>query len=150
MKKKVLWVAVALMTAIGFGACSSDDNDEPLSNEDNDRKDISLTRSETELVNSNNDFAFNLFRKVTSQKSEIVSPISITYALGMLNNGAAGETQAEINKVLGFDKTGADGINAFCQKMLTEAPKLDKLTKVMIANTIYTNQDYELKTDFIS
>ena len=161
MKKNVLWVAVALMTAIGFGACSSDDNvalereeevtpDEPLSNEDNDRKDISLTRSETELVNSNNDFAFNLFRKVTSQKSEIVSPISITYALGMLNNGAAGETQAEINKVLGFDKTGADGINAFCRKMLTEAPKLDKLTKVMIANTIYTNKDYELKTDFIS
>ena len=161
MKKKVLWVAVALMAAIGFGACNSDDNvtsereeevtpDEPLSNEDNDRKDISLTRSETELVNSSNDFAFNLFRKVTSQKSEIVSPISITYALGMLDNGAAGETQAEINKVLGFEKAGAGGINAFCRKMLTEAPKLDKLTKVMIANTIYTNKDYELKTDFIN
>ena len=153
MKKKVLWLAVALMAAIGFGACSSDDNvalDEPLSNEDNDRKDISLTRSEQELVNSNNDFAFNLFRKVTSQKSEIVSPISITYALGMLDNGAAGETQAEINKVLGFEKAGADGINAFCRKMLTEAPKLDKLTKVMIANTIFTNKGYELKTEFIS
>lgn len=26
MKKNVLWVAVALMTAIGFGACSSDDS----------------------------------------------------------------------------------------------------------------------------
>ena len=153
MKKKVLWVAVALMTAIGFGACSNDDNvapDEPLSNENNDRMDISLTRSEQELVNNNNDFAFNLFRQVTSQKSEIVSPISITYALGMLNNGAAGETQAEINQVLGFGKTGADGINAFCRKMLTEAPKLDKLTKVMIANTIYMNKDYELKPDFVS
>ena len=153
MKKKVLWVAVALMTAIGFGACSSDDNvtpDEPLSNENNDRMDISLTRSEQELVNNNNDFAFNLFREVTSQKSEIVSPISITYALGMLNNGAAGETQAEINQVLGFGKTGADGINAFCRKMLTEAPKLDKLTKVMIANTIYMNKGYELKPDFVS
>jgi serpin B len=151
--KNVLWVAVALMMAIGLGACSSDDQftpDEPLSNEDNERKDIALTRAEQTLVNSNNDFAFNLFRQVTSQKSEIVSPISITYALGMLNNGAAGETQAEINKVLGFGVTGADGINAFCQKMLTEATKLDKLTKVMIANTIYMNKDYELKPDFIS
>ena len=151
--KNVLWVAVALMMVMGLGACSSDDQftpDEPLPNEDNERKDITLTRAEQTLVNSNNDFAFNLFRQVTSQKSEIVSPISITYALGMLNNGAAGETQAEINKVLGFGVTGADGINAFCQKMLTEATKLDKLTKVMIANTIYMNKDYELKPDFIS
>ena len=153
MKKNVLWVAVALMMVMGLGACSSDDQftpDEPLPNEDNERKDITLTRAEQTLVNSNNDFAFNLFRQVTSQKSEIVSPISITYALGMLNNGAAGETQAEINKVLGFGETGADGINAFCRKMLTEAPKLDKLTKVMIANNIYMNKDYELKPDFIS
>ena len=151
--KNVLWVAVALMMVMGLGACSSDDQftpDEPLPNEDNERKDITLTRAEQTLVNSNNDFAFNLFRQVTSQKSEIVSPISITYALGMLNNGAAGETQAEINKVLGFGETGADGINAFCQKMLAEAPKLDKLTKVMIANNIYMNKDYELKPDFIS
>ena len=153
MKKNVLWVAVALMMVMGLGACSSDDQftpDEPLPNEDNERKDIALTRAEQTLVNSNNDFAFNLFRQVTSQKSEIVSPISITYALGMLNNGAAGETQAEINKVLGFGETGADGINAFCRKMLTEAPKLDKLTKVMIANNIYMNKGYELKPDFVS
>lgn len=151
--KNVLWVAVVLMTVMGLGACSSDDQftpDEPLPNEDNERKDITLTRAEQTLVNSNNDFAFNLFRQVTSQKSEIVSPISITYALGMLNNGAAGETQAEINKVLGFGETGADGINAFCRKMLTEAPKLDKLTKVMIANNIYMNKGYELKPDFVS
>jgi len=151
--KNVLWVAVALMTAMMFGACSTEDRftpDDPLSNEGNDRRDITLTRSDQELVNSNNDFAFNLYRLVASQKSEIVSPISITYALGMLNNGAAGETQGEINKVLGFGETGADGINAFCRKMLTEAPKLDKLTKVMIANTIYMNKDYELKPDFIS
>ena len=50
----------------------------------------------------------------------------------MLNNGAAGDTQAQINKVLGFGETGAEGINAFCKKMLTEAPNLDKSTKVLI------------------
>ncbi|MBQ6378285.1 MAG: serpin family protein [Prevotella sp.] len=170
MKKKVLWAAIALMVAATLSACSKSDDgtdgtkpgeptetpgeptetpDEPLSNEDNELKYISLTRAEQDLVNENNNFAFNLFRKVTSEKSEIVSPISITYALGMLNNGAAGETQKEINKVLGFGETGADGINDFCRKMLTEAPTLDKLTKVMIANTIYMNKGYELKSDFI-
>ncbi len=155
MKRTSLtWVAAALMAAMTMVGCSTSDNndvpDEPLSNEDNDLKDITLTRAEQELVQGNNDFAFNLFRQVASQKSEIVSPISITYALGMLNNGAVGQTQAEINKVLGFGEAGAQGINDFCRKMLTEAPALDKLTKVMIANTIFLNKNYRLKSDFVN
>ena len=154
MKRLMMWSAIALMMAATYSACSKSDDDvtpdEPLSNENNELRYISLTRAESELVNENNNFAFNLFRQVSSDKSEIVSPISITYALGMLNNGAVGETQAEINKVLGFGTAGADSINVFCKKMLTEAPKLDKLTKVMIANTIYMNQGYWLKPDFIT
>ena len=155
MKKKTVWAAIALMMATTMVGCSKSDDqvstDNPLSNEDNELKNISLTRGEEELVMSNNDFAFNLFRQADiGNKSAILSPISITFALGMLNNGAAGETQAQINKVLGFGETGADGINAFCRKMLTEAPNLDKLTKVMIANTIYMNKGYELKSDFIT
>ncbi|MBR6828598.1 MAG: serpin family protein, partial [Prevotella sp.] len=161
MKRKNVWAAIALtMMVTVVAGCSKDD-----SNADNSSIEpqpelvvtpvelptsMELTRAELEMVSSSNEFAFNLFRKVISQKSEIVSPISVTYALGMLNNGAAGETQAEINKVLGFGDTGADGINDFCRKMLTEAPNLDKLTKVMIANTIYMNKGYQLKSDFIT
>ena len=147
------------------------DSDSILSNENNELRPIELTRGEQELVNNSNDFAFNLFRQMNitygyfgnggcvipegydetlASKSQIVSPISIIYALGMLNNGAAGETQTQINNVLGFGETGADGINAFCQKMLTEAPNLDKLTKVLIANNIYTNKGYQLLPDFTS
>lgn len=159
MKKLSMWVAIPLMMATMMTGCAKDDNratshevtpDEPLPNDDNERKDIELTRSEQKLVNENNIFAFNLFRTAQQDKSMIVSPISITYALGMLNNGAAGETQTEINKVLGFSKTGIDGINAFCQKMLNEAPSLDKLTKVIIANNIYVNKDYKLMSDFVT
>ena len=167
MKRNNLWLATALMMAMTMTACSgSDDEKEPevvicpvdsgdINPEDVDPKDnqlkyIELTRAERQLVEGNNDFAFNLFRQSSDPlKDQIISPISITYALGMLNNGAAGETQTQINKTLGFGETGADGINAFCQKMLTEAPVLDKLTKVMIANTIYMNKDYALKPDFV-
>ena len=159
MKKNVKWMAIALMMAVATVGCESESNsvvestpNEPVSNENNERQDIMLSSAQMEMVNESNDFAFNLFRQISSNKSEIVSPISITYALGMLNNGAAGETQAQINKVLGFSKAGADGINAFCKKMLAEAPKLDKLTKVLIANNIYFNSDkgYVLYPDFVN
>ena len=119
---------------------------EPLKNV---RRDITLTDEERQLVESNNDFAFRLFRKAHDGNS-IMSPLSITYALGMMNNGAAGQTQKEICDVLGFGQAGVDGINQFCRKMLSEAPTLDEMTTAEIANTIYVNSGtgFELQQGF--
>ena len=118
---------------------------------DNPRHDISLTSEEQQLVKSNNDFAIKLFREARDGKNSVVSPLSITYALGMLNNGAAGQTQREINDVLGFGEAGADAINQFCHKMLTESGTLDKETKINIANTIFVNNHwgFELLQPFV-
>ena len=168
MKRKTMWVAVALMTVTVMTGCSKDNDSEaviteepspepePSSPEDSPRTFVQLTRAEHELVAGSNDFALNLFRLVEKEnaneiqpKSLILSPISITYALGMLNNGAVGETRQQICNVLGFVDTGADGINDFCRKMLTEAPALDKQAKVMISNAIFTNKDYQLKPAFV-
>jgi len=121
---------------------------EPL---ENPRHDITLTEEEKQLVEGNNSFAFNFFRKTRGEESSILSPLSVTYALGMLNNGAAGQTQQEICDVLGFGQAGADAINQFCRKMLTEAPTLDKTTAAEIANTIYVNSGLgcELQQGFV-
>jgi len=144
MKRIVLIVSAMMMAMVSLA------DDEP--------KDISLTAEERALVKSNNDFAFNLFRTARSEQSQILSPLSITYALGMLNNGAAGETLRQINEVLGVSsQASGDGgndmevLNSFCRKMLTEAPGLDEQTKVMIANNIYVNegQGFALKDEFV-
>ena len=155
MKKGIMWAAIALtmMATAALSGCSSDSNSvEPVFVIDpvEPPTSMELTRAEQELVNQSNAFAFNLFQMAQDEvKSQILSPLSITYALGMLNNGAAGETLAQINKVLGFEKTGADSINAFCYKMLNMAPALDPLTKVMIANNIYVNKNYTLNPEFV-
>lgn len=112
-------------------------------------KQILQTDEERRLTASNNDFALRLFRQISNDKSLILSPLGITYALGMLNNGAAGLTRQEINDALGFGDAGAEAINAFCRKMLTESGELDNATKVMIANTIYMNKGYQLKEAFV-
>lgn len=112
-------------------------------------KEIELADSEQQLVTNNNDFALRLFRLAGGEKSSILSPLSITYALGMMNNGAAGQTQQEISQTLGF--TDADAINAFCRKMLDEAGTLDAKTKALIANTIFVNTGlgYHLQDGFV-
>ena len=112
---------------------------------------IELTEDEQQLIASNNDFAFNLFRRARGTENAVLSPLSITYALGMLNNSADGQTLQEINETLGFGNAGADAINAFCRKMLTEAGTLDDKTKSLIANTVFVNegQGYRLQDGFV-
>ena len=125
---------------------------------------IELSDNERQLVENNNDFAFDLFEKANTGDDLILSPLSITYALGMLNNGAARQTQQEITQVLGGDseasplndqgemindKCGVDAINEFCRKLLDEVGGLDEQTRVSIANTIYMNQPYVLKPEFV-
>ena len=112
---------------------------------------IEMTDNERQLVASNNDFGFRLFRRMRGQTSSIISPLSITFALGMLNNAAAGQTQQEINQTLGFGEAGADAINAFSRKMLDEANTLDAKTQALIANTIFVNegQGYYLQEPFV-
>lgn len=147
MNKRNAWAAIALvlMATTAVVGCSSDSDGQSFTT------DLKLTRGEQQLVKESNDFALDLFRQVQDErKSQLVSPISIVYALGMLNNGATGETQAQINRALGFGDAGADSINLFCLKMLRRANRLDSETRVMIANNIYVNQDYQLLPDFVS
>lgn len=164
MKHNNIWAVIGLtlmMTVVtGCGLKDSYDEHGPIIDpvDPGYAKTLVLTPAEQEMVNNSNAFAFNLFKQIIDSRSSdeskknesiIVSPISITYALGMLNNGAAGNTQAQINNVLGFGDTGAAGINNFCKKLMDSIPQLDPLTKVMIANNIYVNKRYVLKPEFI-
>ena len=110
---------------------------------------ITLNEEEKELVNANNDFALRLFQLAKGDGNMILSPLSVTFALGMLNNGSNGLTQQEINQVLGSSASSVEAINQFCYKLLTESRKLDLNTKVNIANNIYVNKGYTLKPEFI-
>ena len=115
-------------------------------NENNPRVQVSLTDEEQALVTSVNDLGFEMFRKVGANESVLLSPLGMTYALGLINNGAAGKTRTQINKVLGCDDAGA--VNSFCRKMLTEAPQLDKLAQIDISNEFTSPKYAKLKPAF--
>lgn len=135
------WVLVALMTLLtAFTGDNSLNAGEPPM-----KKEISLTSSQRKMLDNNNDFAFNLLRTVSQQQhgSTIVSPISVSYMLGMLNAGAQGETRRQITDVLGMGDSVKD-INRYFKKMINEAPYLDAKAKVRIANSIFVNSDKDI------
>lgn len=110
-------------------------------------KPIKLTDEQREFVGSNNQFALRLFGeidKVRQTESTIVSPISITYLLGMLNSGATGATRNQITGVLGFGED-AKALNEFCGKMIKESPFADSGVTIETANSINLNSTADLK-----
>ena len=112
---------------------------------------IQLTPEQLAYAKKNNDFTFNLYRTIHKmqkvKKSNITSPLSVTYVLGMLNDGAEGETAEEITKILGF---GSDkkALNEFCKALITQAPIADPSVALEMANIVAANKDVILESDF--
>ena len=105
-------------------------------------KDSAPTAPQGRIADGNNDFACNLLRAIYEQKhgngSFIMSPISVSYMLGMLNAGAEGETQRQITNVLGLDAS-AQKINKYFKKIMNEASSVDSTVTIKIANSININ-----------
>ena len=106
-----------------------------------EKKPIQLSEEQKQMRDNNNEFAWRLFQTMQAQQgdvSTVLSPISVTYMLGMLNAGAAGTTRDEITTALGF---GSDptAVNEYCKKIIDGAPNVDPAATVKIANSICVN-----------
>lgn len=115
-------------------------------------KPVDLTVEQKTLIQNNNDFSFNLFRTVEQlaekKQSNALSPISVTYVMGMLNDGAGGKTAQEITSVLGFGNSDATTINELCKNMIEGIPLVDPTVSLTMANYIAARQDVVLEEQF--
>ena len=136
---------------LSVGMLTSCSEDEPVTpNVKYNPGTIKLTTAQQAQVENSNEFAWKFFKEVSKgeQQDVFVSPLSVTYALGMLANGAVGDTQKEILEGLEFRSGKADDINSLCHQLMIESPKLDKSTKVSIANAVVANKNKPLQPDF--
>ena len=116
------------------------------------REDIDLTRSQQVLVENGNSFAFRLLEQVNLEEEKenvCISPFSVSQALSMTLNGAAGNTAAEMISALGFDGYTQTEINAYQQIMNQALLSLDPLTSIAIANSIWIRDDYAVRREFV-
>lgn len=139
--------SVALLClGLAFAACSSNDNEGSVTPSSKTR---ALTQEE--FVETGNGFAFYLLRDiaaVNNGQSFVLSPLSITYALGMLNEGARGETQQQIMKVMDFEGVASNVINELCSKIMKEAPQLDESVEINLANGVFLKEPLKLQESY--
>ncbi len=106
---------------------------------------IQLTQEQQVFANDNNGFTLNFLKTVNeadkSGKSFIYSPLSITYVLGMVNDAAIGQTEQELEQVLGFHQGGIQAVNDYCKKLIDGLPKVDNKVTLNIANALFVNKN---------
>ncbi|MBP5758364.1 MAG: serpin family protein [Bacteroidales bacterium] len=155
MKHTLLLLAVAAVSA-GLLSCGQTVNKttepEEITDTIAEPQTLNLNTQQQAFVNDNNAFTLKFLKTVNDEdksgKSFVYSPLSITYVLSMVNSAAEGNTQSELEQTLGFREGGIKAVNEFCKTLIDSLPLVDSKVQLNIANAIFVNKNYELKSQF--
>ncbi len=128
-----------------------------LSGQSSDSSDIKT------IAEANNYFGINIFNKLLAKKPQenlFISPLSISLALTWAANGADGETQKEMTKVLGLENLDLSKVNDENSKLISalkagEAHDPSFGTSktdypiFKIANSLWSDKGYNFLPDYL-
>ena len=153
MKKTLLYSFSLLALGASMVSCSEEDNDAP-DNIDNPRGRIELSEAEATIMKSNRSFSFKLLDAANNAMQEneqfVLSPMSASFALSMLLNGAGSETLENSLNELGLSGNTIEELNAINHKLLGEINTLDKRASVEFANSLWLNDGSTPETSYIN
>lgn len=146
--KKIIFLALSIIL---LGSCNKENTENPT-NPETPENPITLETAQKTKVKQDNDFAFDLLKKSVSTLDDanvVLSPISISLALGMVWNGSDGETKKGMETALKMSGLSVEQINEYYKLMQTNLPTIDSKTKLSIANSIWYKQGFEVYKDFL-
>jgi len=108
---------------------------------------------ENKLVLASNTFGFDLFKQVEAASPDtniFISPLSVSFALGMAYNGAATETAEEMRNTLGYGNLTRDEINETFMSLMSLLSTSDREVIFNIANSAWLRNNFSFKKTFIT
>ena len=150
MRKQKLTLYIACFLIICFGSCKKGAVVSPGKNLG---KNLVLTASEQQAATAGNSFTLKLFKNLDSSNTSganlFVSPLSVSFALGMTSNGAAGQTFTAFENTLNFAGLTQAQMNTYYNNLITNLPQLDPNTTLDIANSIWYKQGFSVEPQFL-
>jgi len=144
MFKRLIFSAMILMMPV-LWQCSDGVIDPPEPPE--------LNSMEKAMVKSTNSLSFDIFKEIVSAEEDtnvFISPLSISYALGMTYNGANGETEEAMKRVLGYGELTDQEINETYKNLTQALVGLDPDVLLEIANSIWHRNSFAVEDSFIN
>jgi serpin B len=122
------------------------------SNVEEEKKFNTITNGEA-FIKANNKFAFDVFKEVSKLEAEensIISPVSLSLALGMTYNGADGETKTSFENTLNYSNFYPTEINTINKEIVYHLSNVSSGTVFEIANSIWVKKDFLVKEEFLA
>ncbi len=105
-----------------------------------------------EIVKSNNQFAFLIFKEIANDETKanfMISPVSASLALGMVYNGAENETKEAFNTVFNYGNVTLEEVNLVNQNLISQLKDNGSGAIFNIANSLWVKNDFPIKDNFI-
>jgi serine protease inhibitor len=142
-------IAAFATLLLGTVACGSDPSTGPVTPITELPRNLSV--AEREIIGSSNQFAFRLLRQVNSDETSenvFISPLSVSMALGMAMNGAAGTTFDEMRTTLGFSGLTQEQINDSYRSLIDLLRGLDPTVQMAVGNSVWYRQGFPFEAAF--
>jgi len=142
---KAIYALLFISTLALFASCEQ----EPIIKE---TPKINLTKKSAEIIEADHAFGFELFReicRVSELENIMISPMSVSYALGMTYNGAAGTTLDAFNEVLHFGGLTNQEVNESYKDLMDQLLNLSEEVDFALANSIWYKEGYPVLEEFI-
>lgn len=145
---KTIRVVLGLIIASTILSC------EKTNQKKDEFKPVVLSEKQKMVVASSNEFGFEFFKRAVAVSDNsvnmMVSPLSISMALGMMRNGAANATLDSMNRTLFVSGLSEAEINEAYKSIVETFRSLDPNVKMQIANSIWNRQGFTVNSDFLN
>ncbi len=112
-----------------------------------------LTPAEAQAVRASNEFGLSLLRQLYAERQDeranvFISPISASMSLGMLLNGAGGETFNAMGNALGLNGLRMVDANNVYEDLIASLVELDPSVEFRITNHSWLEVGFEIRRDY--
>ena len=149
MLKKYFLTVIVIMAVLLLQCSKSTDPEPP----DPNPTPINLDEAQKLVLQSSNLFGFKLFNDIEEATPAgdniFISPLSASFALGMVWNGAVGETRKAMASTLEFADLTDEEINLSYRSLMSILPNVDSDVIVALANSIWSRQGKTIVPEYI-
>jgi serine protease inhibitor len=154
MKRKIFLALFAL----SLGACRAteryaDHNGADASQPTETTRPNKSANMNSTLAAASNSFGFDLFKRLRGRAADenvFFSPLSVTVALAMTYNGAAGETKKAMARVMKIEGMNGAELNRASAELLNALKSADPKVELTIANSLWARSGMRFNENFLA
>lgn len=142
--KKLTYLNILILSLAALGSGCSQDIDDPV---------FDYNLKSAKVIETNNDFGLELLNQVITKDNTpniMISPASVSIALGMAYNGAETTTRDAFEEVLNYEGLSREEINEITMELIKVLVTNVEGNLLEIANSMWYDQGFPVEQDFIN